>query len=279
MDQAQNLRKMAWGSKRKATYISISSGKGGVGKTNFAVNLSYLLAQMGKKVLLFDADLGLANVDIILNLSVKVNIKDYLSGGIDISSLLVKTDFGFDVVPASSGFVSLTKLSKEDYDRLLDLFVKIDAMYDYVIFDTGAGIGENVIKFASIADLQIVVTQPEPTAVTDAYAFIKVVYGEYGLNNIYLVVNRVKTKNIGEQVYENLKAVLKKFLGIDINLLGVVRECGEVGLSVRSQRPMVDLNPDAIYSKDLILIAKRLINLQVERVKNADIMNIFRGTV
>ncbi|MCA1927399.1 MAG: MinD/ParA family protein [Calditerrivibrio sp.] len=279
MDQADNLRKMAWSARRKSFYISVSSGKGGVGKTNFSVNLAYLMCKMGKKVLLFDADLGLANVDIIINLTSKVNIKDFLEGKVGADSVLVKTDFGFDVVPASSGFVSLTKLKESDYDRLLDLFVKIDSSYDYVIFDTGAGIGENVIKFSSISDLQIVITQPEPTAVTDAYAFIKVVHNEFRLKNIYLVVNRAKTKSSGEQIYENLSSVLKKFIGVDLGFLGIIRECSEVGNSVRSQKPIVDINPDSVYSKDIVLVAKKILNLQIDRDKSLDMMNIFRGNL
>lgn len=276
MDQAQSLRKMAWGVKRKALYISVSSGKGGVGKTNFSVNLACLLSQMGKKVLLFDADLGLANVDIILNLPVKVNIKDYLDGVVDAASVLLSSGLGFDVVPASSGFINLTKLREHDYDRLLDLFVKIDSTYDYVIFDTGAGIGENVIKFSSISDMQIVITQPEPTAVTDAYAFIKVVYSEFRLKNFFLVVNRAKNKSVGMQIFENLKAVLKKFIGIDLNLLGVVRECGEVGRSVINQKPIVITSPNSIYARDTAIIAKKLMGLTLEKDLNSDKMNIFR---
>ncbi|MCX8083380.1 MAG: MinD/ParA family protein [Calditerrivibrio sp.] len=279
MDQAQNLRKIAWGLRRKSIYISISSGKGGVGKTNFAVNISYLLAQMGKKVLLLDADLGLANVDIILNLNVKSNIKDFLGGDIDADELVVESGYGFDVVPASSGFVSLTKLKESDYDRLADLFVKFDSRYDYIIFDTGAGIGENVIKFASISDILVVITQPEPTAVTDAYAFIKVVNREFNIKRPYLVVNRSKTKEDGQNIYENLKQVLKKFLNIELELLGVLRDCQELISSVKEQKPIAALNPASTYIKDLLVIAKKITNMNVERNGDVDIINIFRRSL
>jgi len=276
MDQAQNLRKIAWGVKKRSNYISISSGKGGVGKTNFAVNISYVLAGMGKKVLLFDADLGLANVDIILNLNVKTNIKDYLEGKISPENLIVSSGYGFDVIPASSGFVNLTKLEESHYDKLMDLFVKFDSIYDYIIFDTGAGIGENVIKFSSVSDMLIVITQPEPTAVTDAYAFMKVVNHEFNIVRPYLVVNKVRTKEDGLNIYENLKNVLKKFLNIDLEFLGVIRDCRELVYSVREQRPIADINPSSIYMKDLFLIGKKISNMQIEKNYNSDIFNIFR---
>lgn len=279
MDQAQNLRKIAWGVKRKSTYISISSGKGGVGKTNFAVNLSYLLSKMGKKVLLFDADLGLANVDIILNLNTKTNIKDYLDGELSADNLVVDSGYGFDVIPASSGFVNLTKLEEEQYDKLLNLFVKYDSKYDYIIFDTGAGIGENVIKFSSISDMLIVITQPEPTAVTDAYAFIKVVNKEFNISKPYLIVNRVRIKDDGIGIYDNLKNVLKRFLNIDLELLGVIRDCKEVVSSVREQKPIAEINSESPYIKDLILIAKKIMNMPIEKNLNSDIFNIFRRSL
>ncbi len=279
MDQAQNLRKIAWGVKRKSNYISISSGKGGVGKTNFAVNLSYTLAKMGKKVLLFDADLGLANVDIILNLNNKTNIKDYLDGVISAENLVVDSGYGFDVIPASSGFVNLTKLEESQYDKLIDLFVKYDSKYDYIIFDTGAGIGENVIKFSSVSDMLIVITQPEPTAVTDAYAFMKVVNKEFNISRPYLVVNKARTKEDGLGIYENLKNVLKRFLSIDLELLGVIRDCREVVSSVREQKPIAEINSESVYMKDLILISKKIVNMHIEKNHNSDIFNIFRRSL
>lgn len=279
MDQAQNLRKIAWGVKRKSNYISISSGKGGVGKTNFAVNLSYTLAKMGKKVLLFDADLGLANVDIILNLNNKTNIKDYLDGVISAENLVVDSGYGFDVIPASSGFVNLTKLEESQYDKLIDLFVKYDSKYDYIIFDTGAGIGENVIKFSSVSDMLIVITQPEPTAVTDAYAFMKVVNKEFNISRPYLVVNKARTKEDGLGIYENLKNVLKRFLSIDLELLGVIRDCREVVFSVREQKPIAEINSESVYMKDLILISKKIVNMHIEKNHNSDIFNIFRRSL
>ncbi|MGB9731416.1 MULTISPECIES: MinD/ParA family protein [Calditerrivibrio] len=279
MDQAQNLRKIAWGVKRRSTYISISSGKGGVGKTNFAVNISHTLARMGKKVLLFDADLGLANVDILLNLNVKTNIKDFLEGNISSDNLVVDSGYGFDVVPASSGFVNLTKLDEGQYDKLMDLFVKFDSKYDYIIFDTGAGIGENVIKFSSVSDMLVVITQPEPTAVTDAYAFIKVVNKEFNITRPYLVVNKSKTKEDGINIYENLKNVLKRFLDIDLELLGVIRDCKEVALSVREQKPIAETNPTSIYMRDLILVGKKIVNMNIEKNYNNELSSVFRRSL
>ena len=165
-DQAFTLRRRAWEANRNSHYISVSSGKGGVGKTNFTVNFACQLANLGKKVLVFDADLGLANVDIMLSLSVTATIKKYLEGRATIDDILKKNIYGFDVFPASSGFMELAHLSDEDFDKIFNIFITLDDRYDFIIFDTGAGISDAVVRFSSISDTIIVVTQPEPTAIT-----------------------------------------------------------------------------------------------------------------
>jgi flagellar biosynthesis protein FlhG len=129
-DQASSLRKIAWEKGRHARYISVSSGKGGVGKTTFAINFAYSLAQLGKKVLVFDADLGLANIDIMLRIPPGTNIRQYLTGRAKIEDVLVKTDFGFDIFPASSGFMELTEVSSDDYRKIKDVLIALDAKYD-----------------------------------------------------------------------------------------------------------------------------------------------------
>ncbi|MCD8553918.1 MinD/ParA family protein [Seleniivibrio sp.] len=267
-DQAHSLRKKAWEQNRKATYLSISSGKGGVGKTNFAVNLACLLAQLGKKVLVFDADLGLANVDILLNISVSASIRKYLTGEVGLNDIIKRNVYGVDVIPASSGFVELSNLSEQEHEKLLDIFVLLDGQYDFILFDTGAGISENVIRFASVADMVIVLTVPEPTAITDAYAFMKVVHFQYGIQEIHFVLNRVDDVAGVKGIFESMKNVAQKFLNVELSLLGYLREDKTLIKSVRNQKPVCILAPTASYVKDLLPIAKKISGqLELEQKK------------
>ncbi|MGE4267037.1 MAG: MinD/ParA family protein [Deferribacterales bacterium] len=267
-DQAHSLRKKAWEQNRKATYLSISSGKGGVGKTNFAVNLACLLAQLGKKVLVFDADLGLANVDILLNISVSASIRKFLTGEVGLNDIIKRNVYGIDVIPASSGFVELSNLSEKEHEKLLDIFVLLDGQYDFILFDTGAGISENVIRFASVADMVIVLTVPEPTAITDAYAFMKVVHFQYGIQEIHFVLNRVDDVAGVKGIFESMKNVAQKFLNVELSLLGYLREDKTLIKSVKNQKPVCILAPTASYVKDLLPIAKKISGqLELEQKK------------
>jgi flagellar biosynthesis protein FlhG len=275
-DQAHELRKIAWEKKRKAKYFTISSGKGGVGKTNFAVNLACALSYMGKKVLVFDADLGLANVDVLLNIKSDKTIKDYLSGKADLDSIIISSKYGFDILPSASGFVKLSNLSKKDFDKLIEIFIQIDEKYNYIIFDTGAGISKNVLRFAPLADLLIVITQPEPTAITDAYAFMKVVEQEYGIENIHLIVNRVKDNNSGKLIYDNLKKVVDKFLNLNLILTGFLREDISLIKSVKSQKPIFIISKTSKYSKDVMSIANSLTGIGEKVVSRYNLFDFIR---
>ncbi|MBZ4672643.1 MAG: Cobyrinic acid ac-diamide synthase [Deferribacteraceae bacterium] len=267
-DQAQQLRKIAWERKKKAKYITVSSGKGGVGKTNFSVNFAYLLAKNGKKVLLFDADLGLANVDILLNLSPKNTIIDYFEKNLSPKELITTSNYGFDVIPASSGFSKLASISEEDFEKLIEIFVYIDEKYEYIIFDAGAGISENVMKFVAISDYNIILTQAEPTAITDAYALIKVANKDYGIKEINLVINRITDEKGAKALFDNLQKIIDKFLKIDINFLGYLREDTNIIKSVKKQQPLATLNPNSTYIKDLSSVLQKLSGITVEIPKN-----------
>lgn len=268
VDQAQQLRKIAWERKKKAKYITISSGKGGVGKTSFAINFAYLLSKNGKKILLFDADLGLANVDILLNLNPKNTIIDYFEKNLPPKELITTSNYGFDLIPASSGFTKLASISEEDFEKLIEIFLYIDEKYEYIIFDAGAGISENVMKFVSISDVNIVLTQAEPTAITDAYALMKVANKDYGIKEINLVINRVTDEKGANTLFENLQKIIDKFLKIKINFLGYLREDVNIIKSVKKQQPLAILYPTSAYIKDLSSVLQKISGISFEISKN-----------
>ncbi len=255
-DQASSLRRIAWEKGRTATYLSVSSGKGGVGKTTFTINLASALARIGKRVLVFDADLGLANIDIALKVQPGANIRRYLEGSSGIEEVLVKDIYGFDLFPASSGVLELVDLSEENFDRIRQVLVTLDVRYDYVIFDTGAGISGNVHRFAAMADHVIVVSQPEPTAIADAYAFLKTAKQQYPVQNAHIVLNRVDDTAVAQKVYDNLKAVVQRFLKLDLKSFASLREDDGVRKAAKGQKPLCVTVPQSPFSEDIYKLAR-----------------------
>jgi flagellar biosynthesis protein FlhG len=253
-DQAANLRRIA-GKQNKCRYLSVSSGKGGVGKTTFAVCLASELSKLGRKVLLFDADLGLANVDVLLRIPPGANIRDYLAGDAALKDIAVKTSLGFYLFPASSGALELAELSEEEFDKIRTILKELESGYDYIIFDTGAGINANVHRFTRLADKMILITLPEPAAISDAYAFLKTAVRQYEVNRAYLVFNRVEEEVSSLRVFENLKRVVKRFLGTDLLLLGMLREDGMVKRSARGGDPAAVFKGDSVFTESVRRIA------------------------
>jgi len=261
LDQASALRKMAWLKDRKAKYIAIASGKGGVGKTNFSVNLAYCMALSGKKVLLFDADLGLANVDIILNIAPNVTVKEYLNGSAKLEDVIVHNVKGFDVFPASSGFMELTNLADSDFDKIIEMFFYLDKEYDFIIFDTAAGIAENVLKFIIFSDIFIIITLIEPTAITDAYALIKVAHFQAEHLIPYVVVNMVNSDKQGKTVFNNLQKVVKNFLKKELNYLGSIKRDANLIKAVSKQQVAAEIFPNTDFTLNIKEISKKILSL------------------
>ncbi|MBC7196156.1 MAG: MinD/ParA family protein, partial [Deferribacterales bacterium] len=167
-----------------------------------------------------------------------------------------------------SGFSKLASISEEDFEKLIEIFVYIDEKYEYIIFDAGAGISENVMKFVAISDYNIILTQAEPTAITDAYALIKVANKDYGIKEINLVINRITDEKAANALFDNLQKIIDKFLKININFLGYLREDTNIIKSVKKQQPLATLNPNSTYIKDLSSVLQKLSGITVEIPKN-----------
>jgi flagellar biosynthesis protein FlhG len=276
VDQASSLRKIVKNSANRRgaassgaasssdtfpRVIAVTSGKGGVGKTNVVGNLALIMADMGKKVLILDADLGLANIDIIFGVHPGFNIGHVLSGEKQLKEILVEGPSGIRIIPAGSGFVNLTHLTDGQKLCLLSEFETLEDDFDYFLIDTGAGISENVTYFNVAADECIIVVSPEPTSVTDAYAMIKVMSTQYGEKRFKLLMNMVKDEGEAKAVFLNLIQVADQYLG------GVVLEyCGflpwdeKVPAAVRQRQPFVTLYPEAPSSVSIRKIARQLEN-------------------
>lgn len=239
--------------------ICVSSGKGGVGKTSISVNTAVALSQAGKRVLVVDGDLGLANVDIVLGLSVKHTLRESVEEGVSLDEILVRIAPGFYVLPASSGVPEMASLSMEEQAFLTDALEQVMGGFDYVLIDCAAGIGDSVLWFNRWAHHSAVVLSSEPTSMTDAYALIKVMAAQEGKREFYLVVNNVKTKKEGGEVFNSMAAVLKKFLRIEPELLGILPSDPTVVKAIRAQTPFMLTTPGAKASMAVKALADHII--------------------
>jgi flagellar biosynthesis protein FlhG len=248
-------------SKRSPKIICVSSGKGGVGKTSFSVNVAAALAQKGKKVLLIDGDLGLANVDVLLGLNIRHTIREALEDARDPLSLLVEIIPGFHILPASSGVPEMANLTPEAQAFLTRALDGIVARFDFVLVDTAAGIGDSVLWFNHWAEENIVILSPDPTAMTDAYALIKVLNTRHGKKHFSLIVNSVKSKKEADDVFLNMSNVLARFLHLHPDHLGSIPQDSSVGKAIRQQKPFLLLGPEGKASRSVYLIADTIIKM------------------
>ena len=245
--------------------ISITSGKGGVGKTNIATNLAYALAQAGRKVLVFDADLGLANIDILLGITPEYTIEHVIKGKKRLSDVIVHTTEGIHILPSSSGVEELTNLSLFQKKRLIDEFSLLNEIYDFLIIDTPAGISSNVIYFNLAASEIINVVEPDPTSFTDAYALMKVLSIRYGVDEFKIIVNCVDSERQAKDLFGKMNLVCKKFLEIRLEYLGHIFKDEKLIDAVRRQRPIIELYPYSKSSRCLHQICNTLCNIRSEK--------------
>jgi flagellar biosynthesis protein FlhG len=265
-DQAASLRSPAASAKghghhlsRKALFcLSVASGKGGVGKTFLAVNLSVALAQTGKKVLLVDADLGLANADIVLGIHPKFSIQDSIFRGKKLPDVVSRTDFGVDLLAASSGSKEMTSLGAARMSMFVTELVSFASEYDALIFDCAAGIDETVTSFIAAAPLSLVVATPQPTSLMDAYALLKIIHQDNLSGNVSLVINMAESEEQGRRVAESLNRVAAQYLSKTLELAGVVPVSDKVTRAVQSRKPLVSMIPSDPASESVKKIARAI---------------------
>ncbi len=244
--------------KKAGKLIAVASGKGGVGKTWFSITLSQALAQEGKKVLLFDGDLGLANVDVQLGLVAKRDINDVVEGHLSLDRAIESCPAGFDVIAGRSGHGSLSALSAQQLNEIILQLRGLLSTYDAIIIDLGAGIDKTVRFMSAAADTAIVVATDEPTSLTDAYAFVKVSHGAGHSDNIGVVINMSESEKAGEGTYNTLLKACKNFLKISPPLFGVVRLDKRVKDAIRAQTPFLTRSPTSETAGDVGKIARRI---------------------
>lgn len=257
MDQAAKLRKLVREkkeevvkveTKKTAKILSVTSGKGGVGKTSLSVNIAASLGKEDLRVLLIDADLGLSNVEIMLGVTPSYTLKDVIKNGRAIEEVIINGPYNIDFISGGNGFLELAELSEIEREEILIKIHKLEELYDIIIIDTGAGISKNVTAFLTISDEIIVVTNSEPTALTDAYSIIKVITEEKLKQKIGLIINRVKNKNEYQQASDILINTAKKFLGEEIKSLGFVYEDPNVRKTIYKKTPFVIYYPNSVAS-------------------------------
>lgn len=262
-DQAERLRaivKENMTNTNSARVITITSGKGGVGKTNFAINLGIALSKLGQKTLLVDADLGLANVDVMLGLIPKYNLGHVLLGEKKIADIIINGPAGMRIIPSGSGMYKLANLGDKKLAQCLEYLNQLEKESDFILIDTGAGLSKSVLKFVLAAGEVIIVTTPEPTAITDAYGIIKVITASKRDLPIRVVVNMVKNEKEAEEVMERLSAVSQRFLGMDLESLGFIPLDTVVPKAVKEQQPFILSHPRSIVAQNISQISTKLVN-------------------
>ena len=234
------------------------SGKGGVGKTNVSINLAVALADMGKRVMILDADLGLANIDIALGLHPEYDLSHVLRGERSLSEVVLEGPAGIRVVPASSGVQKMAELSTAEHAGLINAFSEISNDIDVLVVDTAAGISDTVISFSRAAQELVVVVCDEPASITDAYALMKVLSLQYGITRFNLLVNQAGSDKEAREIFNHLQLVTHQFLDISIHLKGHIFKDENIARGVRCQRMVSDIYPNSNASDCFKAIAKQI---------------------
>jgi len=253
-DQAEQLRERLLQrveKPRQTRLITVTSGKGGVGKSNFTLNFALGLMERGQKVVIFDVDLGLANLDVLMGISAKKHLFHLLEKDLSIWDILEKGPNGLEFIAGGSGFTQIMNLEEDGLDKFFKEIELLQGYADTIFLDTGAGLSKESLTFMLSADEVFLVTTPEPTAITDAYAVIKMIHSKNPATPIRLVINRVSSSKEGRSTAEKLTMVAKKFLDMELVTLGFVEDDSNVSKAVKVQRPFLLTYPHTQASKGI----------------------------
>ena len=262
-DQASGLRKMQ--NSQQIKVIAVSGGKGGVGKTNVSLNTAIALGQLGKRVLVLDADLGLANVDVMLGLRVKRNLSHVLSGECELDDIIIEGPAGIHVIPATSGTQSMVDLTPSEHAGLIRAFSDMQTPFDVLIVDTAAGISDMVLSFCRASQDVMLVVCDEPTSITDCYALMKLLSRDHGVFKFKVVANMVRSPKEGQQLFGKLAKVTDRFLDVALELVAVIPFDENIRKSVRKQQAIVEAYPNSPAAVAIKALAGKLVKWPVPK--------------
>lgn len=281
MDQADKLREkveMLRDSVSTSRVIAVTSGKGGVGKTSISVNLALQFRQQGKKVVILDADFGLANVEVMLGIRPQYNLADLIFNNKTIEEIITKGPMGIGFISGGSGVQDLVNLDKEKIKKLIAKLVKLDNLYDVVIIDTGAGIADSVIEFVLSSPEVLLIVTPEPTSITDAYSLLKAVNRKKDFNreqkSIKVITNRVDSEEEGQEIYDKISIVVSKFLNIHLDYLGYIPMDRRIADAVMEQKPISLSAPNSEPAIHIHNICAKLLDVPEEEDKKMGIAKV-----
>ena len=250
-----------------AQILSVTSGKGGVGKTSFAVNLATSLARGGRRTLILDADLGLANAHILCGSRPEKPLSDYVEGKVDLPEVIVQGPEGLRMISGGSGVAEMANLDEGGREKILQAVLSLTPWVDVIIIDTAAGISRSVTDFIKISDHTLVVCTPNFAAIADAYGIMKVITSEGYKGGLHLLVNRVLSMDEAEAVYKKLRGCTNRFLGLDIQLLGFLPEDPAVNKAVQRRIPYLLSFPDSVVCRYLNQVAKKVEDTLLEKIQ------------
>ena len=242
--------------------IGIASGKGGVGKTTVSANLAIALASLGKKVMIFDADLGLANAQLALGCRAPYNFSHVLSGEKTLKAIIVEGPMGVRLVPGASGIQHMASLSQAETAGIIQSFSEIEEELDYFIVDLAAGLSDTVMTFLSACQHRFIVLKNEPSSIADAYATIKVMIQDYGLESISLIPNSVSSQAEGERLFGSINSVIQNFLGRQVNYLHSIAEDEMVLRSIKASQPLLTYAPASTATRNFVALAKSVMEIE-----------------
>jgi len=273
-DQAQNLRELV-GKKQNVRVISIASGKGGVGKSSISVNLAIMMSRLGVRVLVLDADFGLANVDVMLGVTTRLDVSYFLRGEKTLHEIIQLGHEGVRFISGGSGVNELINMRDEQLTELLTGIVHLEAPIDLIIMDTGAGVSSNIIQVILASSETIVVTTPEPTSVLDAYALVKTIVKRDASHPLHVIVNRCENKKEAQSVQDGFVNVCGRHLGKNINPLGLISYNNDLTQSIKRQVPIAVTAPNCITSKEIDIIARNILEIPNESASGSVLSRVF----